>query len=56
VRDEESPYDDAPQTWADVEARALVEADLALEEHVEGELAREERRREGADESPPRRR
>lgn len=42
----------APQTWADVEALALVEADLCLREHVEGELAREERRREGAD--PPR--
>jgi hypothetical protein len=49
--------DDAPQTWADVEARALVSADRVLEEHVVGELARAERRREGAPEPrAPRRR
>jgi len=42
--------------WAAVEALALVSADQALVEHRVGELAREERRREGADESPPRRR
>lgn len=47
MRDEESPYDDAPQTWAAVEALALVEADRALVEHVEGEAERDERRRDG---------
>ena len=50
---EESPHE--PDDWADVEAHALVSADRALVEHVDGELAREERAREGAD-PPPRRR
>lgn len=47
-------YDDASQTWADDEVKAYL--DRVLDEHREGEAAREERRREGADESPPRRR
>ena len=38
-----------PDDWADVEALALVEVDQALREHREGELAREEREREGDD-------
>lgn len=42
------PTDD----WASVEAQALVEAARVLEEHRVGELAREERLREGDD--PPR--
>lgn len=46
----------APQTWAEVEALALVSAARVLAEHVEGELAREEREREGEPEPRPRRR
>ena len=50
---EESTHEHrAPQTWADVEALALVSADRALVEHRVGEAAREEREREGDD--PPR--
>lgn len=48
MRDEESPYEQ-PQTWAEVEALALVSADSVLEEHRAGEVARKEREREGAD-------
>ena len=51
---EESPHE--PDDWADVEAHALVSADRALVEHLDGELEREEREREGAGPPTPRRR
>lgn len=41
------PLDNEPDDWANDEARALVSADLALEEHLDSELARAEREREG---------
>lgn len=49
----QGPSSRAPHDWAEVEALALVEADLALEEHRVGELARAERERDV--ESPRRR-
>lgn len=53
---EESIGAHEPDDWASVEALALIEADQCVQEHVDGELARAEREREGADPPPPRRR